>query len=171
MRFFLIDKIVEYDRLSSATAIKNVTLSEDYLADHFPGFPVYPGCLLIESMAQLGGFLIECGINTDPNDVKRAMLVQVDRAKFHQPATPGDQLNVHCRIDSIFEGAAQLSCEVTRESGGNNKNLPDLQSQEKVASAVLTFAMRNVNIPEIHEQRRAFYRLVTNQLQADIVIL
>ncbi len=58
MRFVLIDRIVELQRGKSLVAIKNLSLAEEYLADHFPGFPVMPGVLMLEAMTQAGAWLI-----------------------------------------------------------------------------------------------------------------
>ena len=59
MRFLLIDRIDEIRPGEFARGVKNVTMSEDFMQDHFPGFPVFPGTLIIEAMAQLGGYLAE----------------------------------------------------------------------------------------------------------------
>ena len=58
MRWFWIDRFIEFDSGKSAKSIKNVTLAEEHLHDHYPGFPVMPGSLMIEGMAQTGGILL-----------------------------------------------------------------------------------------------------------------
>ena len=58
MRFLLIDRITELEPQKSITAVKNLSLAEEYLADHFPGFPVMPGVLMLETLVQAGGWLI-----------------------------------------------------------------------------------------------------------------
>ena len=58
MRWFWIDRFIEFESGQRATAVKNVTLAEEHLHDHFPGFPVMPGSLMIEGMAQTGGILL-----------------------------------------------------------------------------------------------------------------
>lgn len=88
MRWFWIDRFTEFKSGSHATAIKNVTLAEDHLHDHLPGFPVMPASLLLEGMAQTGGILLgEC------NQFQHiVILAKVPRMTFHSWACPGDTL-------------------------------------------------------------------------------
>ena len=58
MRFSLVDRILTLEPGKSITAVKNLSLAEEYLADHFPGFPVMPGVLMIEALVQAGGWLL-----------------------------------------------------------------------------------------------------------------
>ena len=150
MRYFMIDRITELKVGESAVAVKNVTLSEDILQDHFPDYPVFPGALIIEAMAQLSGFLLEMTMNK-PGKVRRALLGQVDRAKFHNMAEPGDQLIITVRIDHQMEDAAQVKCSAA-------------VSGEKVSSALLTFVMKHLDSERIHRQRRYFYNIWTRKL-------
>ncbi len=150
MRYFMIDRITGFTIGESASAIKNVTLSDDILHDHFPDYPVLPGAFVVESMAQLGGFLLEMSLNK-PDCVRRALLVQIDHAKFYKPAEPGDQLALHVQMAEQMEDAAKITARA------------DL-SGEKAALAKLTFLMKEVESEKIHEQRRYFYRLWTRKL-------
>src|ERR1700752_3883541 len=109
MRFFFIDRVEEIKPGERAVGIKNITYNEDFLEDHFPDHPVYPGTLVIEALAQLGGFLVECTFNTESENLRRAVLAQVEKAKFYDPITPGDQLILRCEIASTLEGAAQVN--------------------------------------------------------------
>jgi 3-hydroxyacyl-[acyl-carrier-protein] dehydratase len=88
MRWFWIDRFVEFHSGSHARAIKNVTLAEDHLHDHFPGFPVMPGSLIIEGMAQTGGILL--GEMTKFENM--VVLAKIPRVVFHGCACPGDTL-------------------------------------------------------------------------------
>ena len=63
MRFFLIDRVTELVAGERARGIKTVSLSDDVLHDHFPDYPIMPGTLILESAAQLGGFLVEMSVN------------------------------------------------------------------------------------------------------------
>jgi 3-hydroxyacyl-[acyl-carrier-protein] dehydratase len=88
MRWFWIDRFVEFHSGSHARAIKNVTLAEDHLHDHFPGFPVMPGSLIIEGLAQTGGILL--GEMTKFENM--VVLAKIPRVVFHGCACPGDTL-------------------------------------------------------------------------------
>jgi 3-hydroxyacyl-[acyl-carrier-protein] dehydratase len=74
MRFLLIDKITAWRPGVSGTAIKNVSLSEDFFEDHFPSKPLMPGALLVEGMAQLSGLLIEEGVKAAGGKPVKALM-------------------------------------------------------------------------------------------------
>jgi UDP-3-O-[3-hydroxymyristoyl] N-acetylglucosamine deacetylase / 3-hydroxyacyl-[acyl-carrier-protein] dehydratase len=88
--FLLVDKIIEFEPGKKITGIKNVTLNEDFFNGHFPGKPVMPGVLIVESMAQVGGILLL----KDGEDVenKLVLFMGIDNVKFRRPVVPGDQL-------------------------------------------------------------------------------
>src|SRR5437588_5251804 len=109
MRYFLIDKVTELDIGKSVRGIKNITLSDEILHDHFPDFPVMPGALILEAASQLAGFLLEVSLNKPGVPLRRAMLAQVELAKFHDSAGPGDQLEILTRIETLRETAAQVA--------------------------------------------------------------
>lgn len=157
MRFFLIDRVDEIRPGEFARGVKNVTMSEDFMQDHFPDHPVFPGTLIVEAMAQLAGFLVEMTFNTDDKNVRRAVLGQIDKAKFHQPCLPGDQLEVTCRLISTLEGAARVEAEA--QVAGS-----------RVARAELTVVLRRVESEKVHQQRRELYRIWTKNLNQEITI-
>lgn len=148
MRFFLIDRVDVLLPGQSATGIKCLTLTDEIFFDHFPGFPSYPGSLLTESMAQLAGFLAEVSYHAQYPDTRRAVLAQVDRAKFHRGCRPGDQLIVTARLTSLLSAAAQFECHI--ESG-----------TYEMATAVLTFRLLQVEKPQLHSHRIELYKLWT----------
>lgn len=155
MRFLLVDKVEEVIPGESIRGVKNVTLSEDFLADHFPDHPVFPGTLVIEALAQLGGFLAEATCNAGEGGdagARRAVLAQVDKAKFHRPCVPGDQIELRCRLVSRLEGAVELEGEA-------------LVKGRKAAQAMLVFRLLEVESEKVHVHRRELYRLWTRGLE------
>jgi 3-hydroxyacyl-[acyl-carrier-protein] dehydratase len=91
----LVDRIIEMDH-ERIVGIKNVTANEPFFAGHFPGFPVMPGVLIVEAMAQTAGVLILGQIPDREN--KLVFLASVERAKFRQPVVPGDQLRLEAVV-------------------------------------------------------------------------
>ena len=87
--FLLIDRVLEMDD-SKIRAVKNVTINEPHFLGHFPEVPVMPGVLVIEAMAQAGGFLLFSQI--DDRDDKLIYFTGIDKCRFRKPVVPGDQL-------------------------------------------------------------------------------
>jgi 3-hydroxyacyl-[acyl-carrier-protein] dehydratase len=94
--FLLVDRIFDMDRDESAVGVKCVTVNEPFFQGHFPGFPVMPGVLIIEGLAQTAGALCvhSLGENQRPQLV---YFMGIDRAKFRKPVVPGDQLHFHVK--------------------------------------------------------------------------
>ena len=91
--FLLIDRIVEMELGKSATGLKNVTFNEPHFVGHFPGNPVMPGVLIIESMAQTAGILVVATLGADAEG-KLVYFMSIDGARFRKPVVPGDKLLV-----------------------------------------------------------------------------
>jgi 3-hydroxyacyl-[acyl-carrier-protein] dehydratase len=111
MRWIWIDKFVEFEPGKTATAVKNVTLSEEHLHDHFPGFPIMPECLMIEAMAQTGGILV--GQTRDFRE--KVVLAKILKAVFFDYVLPGDTIFLHATIDSMAPEAASTKGRITRQ--------------------------------------------------------
>src|SRR5262245_36702015 len=94
--FLLVDRIVDMDRDESAVGIKAVSVNEPFFQGHFPGFPVMPGVLIVEGLAQTAGALCvhHLAATYKPQLV---YFMGIDRAKFRKPVLPGDQLHYHVR--------------------------------------------------------------------------
>jgi 3-hydroxyacyl-[acyl-carrier-protein] dehydratase len=94
--FLLVDKMIEMDRDESAIGIKNVSINEPFFQGHFPQFPVMPGVLLIEGMAQTAGALCvhSIGETYEPHLV---YFMGIDNAKFRRPVVPGDTVHYHVK--------------------------------------------------------------------------
>jgi 3-hydroxyacyl-[acyl-carrier-protein] dehydratase len=110
MRWIWIDKFVEFESGRRAVAVKNVTLAEEHLHDHFPGFPVMPECLMIEGMAQTAGILV--GQAGDFQE--KVILAKINKAVFFDYVTPGDSLRIEAKIETISPEAAGTSGRITR---------------------------------------------------------
>jgi len=102
MRWIWIDRFEEFVPGERAVSVKNVTLAEEHLHDHFPGFPVMPASLLIEGMAQTAGILVGHARNFE----EKVILAKVKRAVFHELVRPGDQVRFEARIERIQDAAA-----------------------------------------------------------------
>lgn len=105
MRWVWIDMFVEFEPGRRAVAVKNITLAEDHLHDHIPGFPVMPASLIIEGMAQTAGILV----GEARGFAENVILAKIRRAEFTGLAVPGDQLRYEATIESIDERAAMTS--------------------------------------------------------------
>ena len=108
MRYYLIDKITEFQVGKRAAGVKNVTMSEDILADHFPRHPTMPGVLIIESLAQLGGLLLEYSARREFGIRVKAILSIIQRAKFRQMVKPGDQLRLEVELTKLREESGMV---------------------------------------------------------------
>lgn len=88
MRWFWVDRFLEFESGSYAKAVKNISMSEEHLHDHFPGFAVMPGSLILEGLAQTGGLLLSEATGFQ----HIVVLAKVGRIVFHSWACPGDTL-------------------------------------------------------------------------------
>ena len=102
MRWFWIDKFVEFERGKRAVTIKNVSIVEEALDQYQPGFPVYPNSLVIEGMAQTAGLLI----GEVSGFEARVVLAKISKAVFHRHAFPGDQLRYTAVVQDIQKDGA-----------------------------------------------------------------
>ena len=110
MRWIWIDRFVEFVPNTSATAIKNVSLAEEHLHDHWEAFPVMPTSLMIEGMAQTAGILVG-----QARDFKeKVILAKISKAEIRELVLPGDQITYHAEIQSISEQAASTEGTVLK---------------------------------------------------------
>ena len=110
MRWIWIDKFIEVNSGKNAVALKNVSLAEEHLHDHFPGFPIMPECLMIEAMAQTAGILVGEARNFD----EKVILAKINKAAFYHYVRPGDTITIHANLDSIADEAAGTSGKIMR---------------------------------------------------------
>ncbi|MBB6146981.1 3-hydroxyacyl-[acyl-carrier-protein] dehydratase [Silvibacterium bohemicum] len=111
--FLLIDRIIEVERTKRVVALKNVTINEPFFAGHFPGFPIMPGVLIIESIAQAGGALLLTEI--PDRDTKLMVFTGIERAKFRRPVVPGDQLRIEIDVLNWKPRAVRMQGRCTVE--------------------------------------------------------
>ena len=137
MRWFLIDKFLILEKGKRAVTVKNVTLGEDHIHDPFPGFPMMPAPLIIESMAQTGGVL--AGYTFDFRE--RVVLAKVERATFYDLVVPGDQMRLEAHLMEIRDEGCRIEGAVTVED-------------RKIADLKLMFA--HLLIQEDEEQDENF---------------
>ncbi len=119
--FLLLDRIVEFEPGTRLVAIKNVTMNEPFFQGHFPGYPLMPGVLIVEAMAQAGGVIMMHSL--PDRDKKLVVFTGIETAKFRRPVTPGDQLRIEVEVISMrtrlgrITGKAfvdgKLCCEAT----------------------------------------------------------
>jgi len=99
----LLDRVIEIVRTKRIVAIKNVTVNEPFFAGHFPGYPIMPGVLIVEAMAQAGAALLFTEVK-ERND-KLLVFTGIERARFRRPVIPGDQLRIEVDV-LAFRGTA-----------------------------------------------------------------
>ena len=105
MRWIWIDAFVEFVSGERASAVKNVTIAEECLRDHFPGYPVFPPTLMIEGMAQTAGILVGEARGFSEN----VILAKIKAVEFDDHAVPGDQLRYEAVLESLDDQAAFTS--------------------------------------------------------------
>lgn len=120
--FLLIDKIVDLVPDVRATGIKNVTYNEPYFQGHFPGHPIMPGVLIVESMAQTAAAMVMETLRRTADSGVVVYFMSVDNARFRKPVVPGDTLHIHVakrqRRGNVwkFEGQAKVNGILTAEA-------------------------------------------------------
>lgn len=134
-------EVLEEDRV---VGIKNVTANEPFFAGHFPDFPVMPGVLIIEAMAQVAGVQV---LSTIPDrHTKLVLLVSVEQAKFRKPVRPGDQLRIEMKlarrkatvvkmfgtatVDGVVVAEAEVMCKLAERPAGPQIPAPTPTLQE-----------------------------------------
>lgn len=125
--FLLVDRIVEIEYGKRSVGLKNVTINEPFFQGHFPGYPVMPGVLIVEALAQVGAVAI---LGKEENKGKLAFFAGIDNFRFKEQVTPGDTL--------------VLEVEMTRVRGTVGKGNAVARVGEKVvAEGEIMFAIAN----------------------------
>ena len=109
--FLLIDRVIEMERKKRIVAIKNVTFNEPHFTGHFPDYPIMPGVLMVEAIAQTGGALLMTEI--PDREQKLMVFTGIDNAKFKRPVVPGDQLRIEVTVLNWRPSASKMQGIIT----------------------------------------------------------
>lgn len=133
--FLLVDRIVEMEMGKRVVGLKNVSINEPFFAGHFPGHPIMPGVLILEAMAQVGGFLLMRSLGVR-GEKKILYFTGIDGARFRRPVVPGDQIRFEvavrqlrrqmCRMkgSALVEGALAVEAEMSAIIVDRDPNAP-----------------------------------------------
>ena len=128
MRFVLVDRIVEIEPGRRARGYRTLSPDADYYKDHMPAYPVEPGVLILESMAQLGGRLVQQSVKQASGRDVLPMLAMVDGAQFRRPVRPPCRLDLSAEIQSLKTSGARVSAAAQVDG-------------QAVASATITYVL------------------------------
>jgi len=130
--FLLIDRVVDYKENETLHAIKNVSMNEPFFQGHFPEYPVMPGVLILEALAQATGILAFQSMEQEPGEDNLYLFVGIDNARFKRQVVPGDQLHLKVKLLKErrgiwkFEAEAyvddELACSATLMGAARDKN-------------------------------------------------
>jgi len=121
--FLLIDRVLEIERKKKIVAIKNVTINEPFFAGHFPNYPIMPGVLIVEAMAQAGGAMLLTEVEDRTN--KLIVFTGIEKARFRRRVVPGDQLRIEVVMLSWRESASRIAVRMEGKAFVNGKVVCD----------------------------------------------
>jgi 3-hydroxyacyl-[acyl-carrier-protein] dehydratase len=108
--FLMIDRVLSCKPGKNIIAIKNVTINEPYFQGHFPGNPVMPGVMILESLAQCAAILSFLALDRDSTKNLLYYFVGIDKARFKKPVIPGDQLTLDVTLTRLVRGIGKFVC-------------------------------------------------------------
>lgn len=137
--FLLIDRVIDIVRKKRIVAIKNVTVNEPFFTGHFPNYPIMPGVLIVEAIAQAGGALLLTEI--PDRDDKLMVFTGIQQAKFRRPVLPGDQVRIevdvivwrssavkmqgHAYVDGKLACEATVTCQLVNRTSDKEPAVKD----------------------------------------------
>lgn len=127
----MVDRIIELERQQRAVGIKNVTVNEPAFTGHYPGRPIFPGVLIVEAMAQIGGIALMPDDVSEEDADKVPLLTGVDKGRFRRPVVPGDTLRIEVNVLRARRGLGKVAAVATVDD-------------EVVAEAELMFLWRTM---------------------------
>lgn len=130
----LVDRVLDWESGKNITAIKNVTINEEFFVGHFPHKPVMPGVLTIEALAQTSALLAFLTTGQKPDDNAVVYFVGIDGARFKRPVEPGDQLKMQVEILRQARGIWKFQAKATVDD-------------QLVVEAELMCTMRSISEP------------------------
>ena len=155
MRFSLIDKITELTPNESITAVKNLTLAEEYLQDHFPGFPVMPGVLLVESLVQASAWLMRY---SQDFEYSTTVLDEAKAVKFNKFLSPGNTMVISSQLQKRSDDNSTWTFKATGSVGETN-----------IVTARLI--LKQFNLAQAHSQIAAGDELQTHSARELFAVL
>ncbi|QKX03248.1 3-hydroxyacyl-ACP dehydratase FabZ [Wolbachia endosymbiont of Litomosoides sigmodontis] len=129
--FLLVDRVIECDPGKSIKAIKNVTFNEPFFIGHFPSYPIMPGALIVEALAQASAICILSRGNKSIAENKVVYLMSIKNAKFRKPVTPGDTLILQADFKNARLSVCKFECFA-------------YVGKEKVAEATILAMLQNI---------------------------
>jgi 3-hydroxyacyl-[acyl-carrier-protein] dehydratase len=105
----LVDRVLEVEKGKRIVAIKNVSMNEHFFVGHFPHYPVMPGVLIIEALAQAAAILTFVSLETLPDENSLSYFAGIDRARFKRPVMPGDQLRLEAELTRELRGVGKYT--------------------------------------------------------------
>jgi 3-hydroxyacyl-[acyl-carrier-protein] dehydratase len=130
----LVDRVLDYEAGKFIKGVKNVTTNEPFFQGHFPQYPVMPGVLVIEAMAQLAGLLTFLSKLARTDGSQLVLFAGIDKARFKRQVVPGDVLTLDAALDRAVQGIGRFRCKASVEG-------------QLVCEAVLLAAVRDVPRP------------------------
>jgi len=113
----LVDRVLDYVPMKSIRGLKNVSSNEPFFPGHFPNYPVMPGVLVIEAMAQLAGLLTMLSNLAKMDGSQLVLFAGIDEARFKRQVFPGDTLILQCELKRAVRGVGRFICRAETQAG------------------------------------------------------